>query len=159
MQLLQPFQYVSLKNSAGVAPNVAAGVSKLPVLVHLKNDRVGSVWNKNICNKWQGPALVARSGTFKIRKSINRQRTHTHTEKEITKAPLIAVPIDHREWANTCLLNLILNNKLSSHSLQFVSKYHVFLDSLKPQIWVHTHHNSGPASLYHNAVELEKCKI
>ena len=25
----------------------------------------------------------------------NKQTTHTHTEKEITKAPLITVPIDH----------------------------------------------------------------
>ena len=33
-----------------------------------------------------------------------------------------------------CLLNLTLNEKLSLHSLQFVSKYHVSLDSLRLQI-------------------------
>ena len=57
----------------------------------------------------------------------NRQRTHTHIEKEITEAPLINVQIDHQEQANTCLLNLTLNKKLSSHSLQFASKYLVSL--------------------------------
>ena len=79
-----------------------------------------------------------------------------------------------------CLLNLTLNEKLSSHSLQFVSKHHVFLESLRAQIREHTHHslgpvkyhvfldslwpqirehtyrNSGLAALYHTAVELEK---
>ena len=34
-----------------------------------------------------------------------------------------------------CLLNFTLNEKLSWHSLQLVSKYHVSLDSLQPQIW------------------------
>ena len=110
----------------------------------------------------------------------NRQRTHTHTEKEITEAPLIAVPIDHREQANTCLLNLTFNKKFSSHSLQFASKYHVFLDSLRVHIWEHTYHSLsptkyhvfldslwpqtrehthcsfGPAALYYTGVELEK---
>ena len=47
-----------------------------------------------------------------------------------------------------CLLNLTLNKKSISHSLQFVSKYHVFLDSLWAQIWEHTHHSSGTAK-YH----------
>ena len=78
----------------------------------------------------------------------NRQRAHTHTEKEITKAPLITVPIDHWERAYTCLLNLTLNEKSSSYSLQFVSKYHFFLDSLRAKILEHTHHSSGPAK-YH----------
>ena len=47
-----------------------------------------------------------------------------------------------------CLLNLTLNEKLSLHSLQFVLKYHAFLDSLWVQIWKHTHRNSGLAN-YH----------
>jgi len=55
-----------------------------------------------------------------------------------------------------CLLNLTLNEKSSSHSLQFVSKYHVFLDSLRPQIREHKHRNSGPEALYYTGVELEK---
>ena len=54
-----------------------------------------------------------------------------------------------------CLLNLTLNEKSSSYTLQFVLKYHVFLDSLWPQIWDHTHRDSGPAALYYTAVELE----
>ena len=78
-----------------------------------------------------------------------------------------------------CVLNLTLNEKLSSHSLQFVSKYHffldslwvqiqkhttyssgpgkyfVFLDSLWPQIREHTHCNSVTAALYYTGVELE----
>ena len=86
----------------------------------------------------------------------NRQRTYTHREKEITKAPLISVPIDHQEQANTCLLNLTLKQKLSLHSLQFASKYHVFLDWLRPQIWDHTHRNLGPVATYYTAVGLEK---
>ena len=85
----------------------------------------------------------------------NRQKTNTQTEKEITEAPLIAVLIDHQEWANTCLLNLTLNEKLSSHSLQFVSKYHVFLDSLWPQIREHTYRSSGLVALCYTGVELE----
>ena len=52
-----------------------------------------------------------------------------------------------------CLLNLILNGKLSSHSLQFVSKYHVFLDSLQAQIWEHTHYSLGPVK-YHVFLDL-----
>ena len=67
----------------------------------------------------------------------------------------MAVPIDHQEWANTCLLNLTLNKKLSSQSLQFASKYHVFLDLLQLQIRDHTHHNLGLVTLYYTAVELE----
>ena len=79
-----------------------------------------------------------------------------------------------------CLLNLTLNEKSSAHSLQFVSKYHVSLDSLWLQIQEHTHHSSGPvkyhvsldslrpqiwehthcnlvkAAIYHARVELEK---
>ena len=79
-----------------------------------------------------------------------------------------------------CLLNWTLNKKLSSHSLQFASKYHVFLDSLQVQIREHIHHSSNPANyhvfldslwlqirehthrslglaaLYYTAVELEK---
>ena len=43
------------------------------------------------------------------------------------------------------LLNLTLNEKSSSHLLQLVSKYHVFLNSLRPQIQEHTHRSSGPA--------------
>ena len=86
----------------------------------------------------------------------NRQRTHTHNEKEITEAPLITLPIDHWERANTCLLNLTLNEISSSHSLQFASKYHVSLDSLWPQIWEHTHRSLGLVALYYTGVELEK---
>ncbi len=56
-----------------------------------------------------------------------------------------------------CLLNLTLNTKSSSHSLQFVSKYHVSLDSLWPQIREHTYRNSMMAALYYAGVELEKC--
>ena len=55
-----------------------------------------------------------------------------------------------------CLLNLTLNKKSSSHSLQFVSKYHVFLDSLRAQIREYTYHNSVTAALYYAGVELEK---
>ena len=40
-----------------------------------------------------------------------------------------------------CLLNLTLNEKSSLYSLQFASKYHVSLDSLRPQIWEHTNCN------------------
>ena len=43
------------------------------------------------------------------------------------------------------ILNLTLNEKLASHILQFASKYHVFLNSLWPQIREHTHRSSGPA--------------
>ena len=57
-----------------------------------------------------------------------------------------------------CLLNLTLHEKLSSHSLQFMSKNYVSLYSLWPQIRDHTHHNSGMAALYHTAVELEISK-
>ena len=49
-----------------------------------------------------------------------------------------------------CLLNLTLNKKSSLHSLQFMSKYHVFLDSLWLQIREHTHHKSGLAAFYYN---------
>ena len=55
-----------------------------------------------------------------------------------------------------CLLYLTLNEKLSSHSLQFALKYHVFLSSLWVQIQDHTHHNSGVAAIYYSAVGLEK---
>ena len=55
-----------------------------------------------------------------------------------------------------CFLNLTLNKKLSLHSLQFVSKYHVSLDSLWPQIREHTHCNLVIAALYYTGVELEK---
>ena len=55
-----------------------------------------------------------------------------------------------------CLLNLTLNKKSSSHSLQFVSKYHVSLDSLRPQIREHTYRNSVTAALHYTGVELEK---
>ena len=51
-----------------------------------------------------------------------------------------------------CLHNLILNEKSSSYSLQFVSKYHVFLDSFQVQIWEHTHHSLGPAK-YHVSLD------
>ena len=51
-----------------------------------------------------------------------------------------------------CLFNLTLKEKSSSHSLQFVSKYHVFLDSLRVQIGEHTHHSSGPAK-YHVSLD------
>ena len=40
-----------------------------------------------------------------------------------------------------CLLNFTLNKKLSAHSLQFGSKYHVSSDSLRAQIAEHTDHN------------------
>ena len=107
--------------------------------------------------KWQGLALVAHSRRFENKEKCETEtdRAHTYTEKEITEAPLMAVPIDHREWANTCLLNLTLNKESVSHSLQFVSKYHVFLDSLRAQIRDHTHRNWGPAALYCTGVELE----
>ena len=85
----------------------------------------------------------------------NRQRTHTHTEKEITKAPLITVLIDHWEQANTCLLNLTLNEKSSWHSLQFGSKYHVSSDSLWAQIQDHTYRDYVMAALYYAGEELE----
>ena len=55
-----------------------------------------------------------------------------------------------------CLLNLTLNEKSSSHSLQFMSKYHVFLNSLQPQIWEHTYRSSGLMAIYYTSVELEK---
>ena len=51
--------------------------------------------------------------------------------------------------------NFTLNEKLSAHSLQFVSKYHVFLISLRAQIRDHTHRNFGEVAIYHTAVELE----
>ena len=51
-----------------------------------------------------------------------------------------------------CLLNLTLNEKLSAHSLQFMSKYHVSLDSLQPQIREHTHNSSGLAK-YHVSLD------
>ena len=47
-----------------------------------------------------------------------------------------------------CLLNFTLKEKSSCHSLQFALKYHVFLDSLWPQIREHTHRSSGLAK-YH----------
>ena len=37
-----------------------------------------------------------------------------------------------------------------------MSKYHVSLDSLRPQIQEHTHRNSVTAALYYTGVELEK---
>ena len=74
----------------------------------------------------------------------------------MTEAPLIAVPIDHQEQANTYLLNLPLNEKFSSHSLLFTSNYHVFLDLLWPQICNLKHRSSGLAALYYTGVELEK---
>ena len=55
-----------------------------------------------------------------------------------------------------CLLNLTLNEKSSLHSLQFVSKYHVSLDSLWPQIWEHTYRNLVTAAIYYTRIELEK---
>ena len=79
-----------------------------------------------------------------------------------------------------CLLNLTLSEKLSSHSLQFVwknhvfldslwvqirehtyhssgpTKYHVFLDSFRPQIREHTQFSLGPVALYYTGVEFEK---
>ena len=55
-----------------------------------------------------------------------------------------------------CLLNLTLNKKSVSDSLQFASKYHVFLDSLWPQIRDHTHHNLGQAAIYYTGVEFKK---
>ena len=63
---------------------------------------------------------MVHSGTFENykkhetetdREHTHIQRTHTHTEKVITKAPLIAVLIYHQELANTCSLNLTLNEK------------------------------------------------
>ena len=54
-----------------------------------------------------------------------------------------------------CLLNLTLNQKMLAHSLQLVSKYHVSLDSLQPQIREHTHRNLVMAALYYTRVELE----
>merc|ERR1711867_119823 len=48
-----------------------------------------------------------------------------------------------------CLLNLTLNEKSASHILQFVSKYHVFLNSLWAQIWDHTHCSSGLAAIHY----------
>ena len=44
--------------------------------------------------------------------------------------------------------HLTLNKKSSSHSLQFALKYHVFLNSLRPQIWEHTHRSSGLVKYY-----------
>ena len=136
---------------------------------------------KIIQTSGRGRLWLPALGHLKIRKNVRQKQTeNTHTyRKEITEAPLFAVLIDHREWANTCLLNLTLNKKMSSHSLQFASKYHVFLNSLWPQIWEHTHRNlspakyhffldslrpqirehthciSGPVALYYTAVELE----
>ena len=63
---------------------------------------------------------------------------------------------DFRGLLLICLLILTLNKKSVSHSLQFSSMYHVFLDSLWPQIRDHTPCNLGPAALYYTAVELEK---
>ena len=57
-----------------------------------------------------------------------------------------------------CLLNLTLNEKSSAHSLQFVSKYHVSLDSLWPQIREHTHHSSGLAK-YHVSLDSLRVQI
>ncbi len=54
------------------------------------------------------------------------------------------------------LLYLTHNKKLSSHSLQFLLKYHVFLYLLRAQIRDHTHHNSGPVAIYYTIVESEK---
>ena len=54
------------------------------------------------------------------------------------------------------LLNITLNEKLSSHSLQFTLKYHVFLNSLRAQIPDHTHRSLGPVAKYYTAVGLEK---
>ena len=55
-----------------------------------------------------------------------------------------------------CLLNLTLNEKSSSHSLQFVLKYHVLLYSLLVKIQEHTHRSLGLTALYYTGVELEK---
>ena len=54
-----------------------------------------------------------------------------------------------------CLLNFTLNKKLSAHSLQFRSKYHVSSDSLQAQITDHMDHNYVTAALYYVGVELE----
>ena len=53
------------------------------------------------------------------------------------------------------LLNFTLNKKLSAHSLQFGSKYHVSSDSLRAQIMEHTDRNYVTAALYYVGVELE----
>ena len=55
-----------------------------------------------------------------------------------------------------CLLSLTFNKKSSLHSLQFALKYHVSLDSLRPQIREHTYRNLVTAALYYAGVELEK---
>ena len=55
-----------------------------------------------------------------------------------------------------CLLNLTLNEKSSSHTLQFALKYHVLLNSLQAQIWDHTHRYSGAVAIYYTVVGLEK---
>ena len=54
-----------------------------------------------------------------------------------------------------CLLNFTLNEKLSAHSLQFGSKYHISSDSLRAQITEHTDSNYVLAALYYVGVELE----
>ena len=54
-----------------------------------------------------------------------------------------------------CLLNFTLNEKLSAHSLQFGSKYHVSSDSLWVQITEHTDYIYVMAALYYSGVELE----
>ena len=54
-----------------------------------------------------------------------------------------------------CLLNFTLNEKLSAHSLQFGTKYHVYSDSLRVQITEHTEYNYMTAALYCVGEELE----
>ena len=43
-----------------------------------------------------------------------------------------------------------------THHSSGLAKYHVFLDSLQPQIREHTYCSSGLAALYYTGVELEK---
>ena len=54
-----------------------------------------------------------------------------------------------------CHLNFTLNKKLSAHSFQFGSKYHVSSDSLLAQITEHTEYNYVTAALYYVGEELE----
>ena len=54
-----------------------------------------------------------------------------------------------------CLQKFNLNEKLSAHSLQFGSKYHVSSDSLQAQIMEHTEYNYVTVAFYWVGEEFE----
>ena len=54
-----------------------------------------------------------------------------------------------------CLLTFTLNKKSLAYSLQFGSKYHLSLDSLRAQITEHTKYNYVTVALYYVGEKLE----